>query len=184
MRYFLAFLVTLGLIFIMIILLFSGGDDKPKAPTAKTLESYASTDAEVRLTIDGPVNANQNHEQVRISVGRDNVTFEQLEGYDGNVVNTQNYANTENAYTTFLRSLSRAGFTNGDPDPKARDERGFCPLGNRYIFQVSQNNRDIQRYWSTNCDDAKTYLGAADLTITLFQAQVPQYDELVDELDL
>lgn len=184
MRYFLAFLVTLGLIFVVIILLFQGGGE-PKTPlTVKTLDSYATTDAEVQMTIAGPINANQEHRQVRVNVGRNDVTFEQINGYDGGVVNMQSYANTENAYANFLMALQHAGFTKGDPDPKARDERGFCPLGNRYIFQIRQDNRDIQRYWATSCGNPKTYQGALSLTITLFKAQVPDYGDLTQDLGL
>ncbi len=57
MRYFLGFFATILLILLVIILLFRGGGNKPKVPTGKTLASYATTDAELRLTTDGPVNA-------------------------------------------------------------------------------------------------------------------------------
>lgn len=178
MRYFLAFLITLLLIFLLIFLLFHGGG-KPKIPlTTKTLHSYASTDAEVQMTIDGPVNANQNHQQVRIIVGRDNVTFEQLQGYDGNVTNMQTYGNTQNAYVAFLFSLARAGFSKGNVDPNSSEERGLCPLGERYVFQLTQDGKDIERYWVTSCGGPATYLGVPDLTISLFKAQVPNYGDL------
>jgi hypothetical protein len=178
MRYFLAFLTTLFLVFLLVFLLFHGGG-KSKAPlTIKTLHSYASTDATVQMTIDGPVNAAQNHQQVRISVGRDDVTFEQLQGYDGNVTNTQDFSNTQNAYTAFLFSLARAGFSSGNNDPSLSDERGFCPLGERYVFQLTQDGKDIERYWATSCGgNLKTYLGAFDLTVSLFKAQVPNYSQ-------
>ena len=183
MRYFVAFLITMGLIFLLVVLLFGGGG-KPKAPlTVKTLHSYASTDAEVQMTIDGPVNANQNHQQVRVTVGRDNVSFEQLQGYDGNVTNMQDFANTQNAYTVFLFSLARGGFSQGNNDPSLSDERGFCPLGDRYIFELIQDGRDIERYWATSCGN-KTYLGAFDLTVNLFKAQVPNYDKLAQNFTL
>jgi hypothetical protein len=178
MRYFFAFLATLVLIFLLIFLLFRGGGN-PKIPlTIKTLHSYASTDAEAQLTIDGPINADLNHQQVRIRVNRDDVTFEQLQGYDGNVINTQSYANTENAYTNFLFALARSGFTNGNNDPNSSDERGFCPQADRYVFQLRQDGKDIERYWATSCGNPKTYLGSLNLTLSLFQAQVPNYTEL------
>jgi|SRR5665213_2151955 len=174
MRYFIAFFITMGLIFLLVVLLFGGGKSKTP-PTVKTLASYASTNAEAQLTIDGPINANQNHQQVQINVGRDDVTLEQLQGYDGDVTSMQNYANTQNAYANFLLALAHAGFTLGNNDPKSADERGFCPLGDRYVFQLTQDGKDIERYWATSCGSPKTYLGALDLTISLFKAQVPNY---------
>ncbi len=63
MRYFLGFLITILLLFMLILLLFRGGS-KPKVQvTGKALSSYATTDAEVRLTTDGPVNAEEEHQQ-------------------------------------------------------------------------------------------------------------------------
>ncbi len=185
MRYFLGFFATILLIFLLIFLLFSG-DKKPKAPTGKTLDSYAATDAEVRLTTDGPVNAEEQHKQVRISVNRQNVTFEHIGGYNGNIVKRQQFNNTENAYTAFLLSLAHAGFTRTEtkPDPALRDERGYCPEGDRYVFELVQNDKDVLRSWATSCDKPKTYLGAVGLTLDLFQAQVPNYSDLTQDIVL
>jgi hypothetical protein len=184
MRYFLAFAATLGLVFLVLVLLFRGGGS-PKLPhTGKSTLSYATTDAQARLTIDGPVNADQNHQIVQITVGKDLVTYQQIQGYQGHAVNTLTFANNENAYANFLLALARAGFTNGSNDPSLQDERGYCPLGDRYIFQFTQDGTDIERYWATNCGNPKTYLGNLNLTLDLFQAQVPNYSVLAGGLDL
>ena len=183
MRYLIAFFVTLGLLFLVLFLLFHSGGT-PKIVTTKTLDSYAATNTEAILTIDGPINANQDHQQVRISVGRDNVAFEQINGYDGSAVRMQNYSNTQNAYENFLLALAHAGFTRGDNNPNSRDERGFCPLGDRYVFQLRQDNQDIERYWATSCGKPKTYLGALSLTLTLFEKQVSNYGDLTQKLNL
>lgn len=184
MRYFIAFLVTLGLILSLFFLLFHSSG-KPKVPlTTKTLGSYASTDAQVALTIDGPVNADQNHQAVRITVSRDDVTFEQIQGYQNTVVNLQNYANNQDAYVNFLLALAHAGFTKGDANPNHSDERGYCPLGDRYIFELKQDNNDLERYWTSSCGGPKTYLGNTGLTLALFQAQVPNYRDLAQNAKL
>jgi hypothetical protein len=184
MRYFIAFFTALGLLILVIVLLLHSGG-KPKVHvTPKTLDSYSTTDAEAVVTIDGPVNAAQNHQQVRITVDRDNVTFEQLKGYDGSVTNMQHFANTDNAYAVFLLSLAHAGFTKGDNSSSLSDERGICSLGDRYIFQFRQDGQDIERYWATSCGNPKTYLGALSLTITLFQNQVPNYTTLTQNFSL
>jgi hypothetical protein len=184
MRYFIGFLVTVGLIIILIILLFSGSGKPKVADTARSLNSYASTDAQVSITIDGPVNANSLHQQVRVIVDSNDVTFQSIAGYDGNVVNSQSFANTENAYNVFLHALTFAGFSKGDINPALRNETGYCSLGNRYIFELTQDGKNLQRYWATSCSGAKTYLGNVSLTLTLFQAQVPNYNELTSGISL
>ena len=184
MRYFIGFMVTIGLIILLIVLLFHGGGKPKITSTAKTLTSYASTDAQVSMTIDGPVNAASQHQQIRITVDRDNVTYQHILGYDNNVVDTQIFANTENSYNVFLHALKHAGFTKGDNSAALRDELGYCPTGNRYIFELDQDNNNLERYWSTSCGSPKTYLGAVGLTINLFQAQVPNYSDVTDNVQL
>ncbi len=183
MRYFLAFLVTLGLILVLFTLLFHGGS-KPKTPAGKPLSSYATTDAVVRMTIDGPINADQSHQAIRITVGRDDVTYEQLQGYQGNVIKVQTYPNNGDAYVNFLLALSHAGYTLGDKSAALKDERGYCPLGDRYIFELTQQDQEIERYWATSCGKPKTYLGAFGLTTDLFKAQVPDYNSLDQNIAL
>lgn len=184
MRYFVGFLLTLGLIILVILLLFRGGG-KPKVPaTSKTLDSYASTSAEVRMTVDGPVNADSMHNQIQITIDRQNVTFEHLQGYEGNSVKLQQYPNNQSAYTTFLLALAHAGFTRGNIDPALRDERGYCPLGNRFIFELIQDDRTLQRFWATTCGKPATFLGNFSLVRSLFQAQVPDYNSQAASIGL
>lgn len=184
MRYFIGYIVTIGLLIVLILFLVtSGGGGKHNAPTQpKLLNSYASTDAQVRLTIDGPINANQSHQQVQITASAFEVTFEQLQGYDGTVVNHQSYPNTQNAYYAFLSALMQANFTKGDSTPAIANDTGLCPLGDRYNFSIMQNGQTIQNYWATTCGGLTTYKGNLNLTLQLFQAQVPNYDDLTQNI--
>ncbi len=184
MRYFIGFLITLGLIIVLIVLLFGGGGSKKPAVVSKTLPSYADSDAQAVLTIQGPINANQLHQQVRITVGRDAVTFDSITGYEGQVVSSQSFINNQSAYSAFLHALNVAGFTRGDKSKALANESGYCPLGNRYVFEFRQDDQDLQRYWSTSCGNPKTYRGNTSLTLTLFQAQVPNYSTLTQDLSL
>jgi len=199
LRYFIGFLVTIGLIILLVVLLFSGGGDnngngsqnggnqpatgsKPK--TVDDLAAYASSDAVARLTIDGPIVADQNHQAVRITVGQDDTTYEQISGYQGSVVKQQSFVNNQNAYSNFLYALGRAGFLKGDDSKTLANEKGYCSTGNRYVFELIEDGNDIQRYWATNCGNPKTYKGNLNLTLTLFRAQVPGYNDLAQDLNL
>lgn len=185
MRYFIGFLITIGLVILLIFLLFHGGGTPPKVKvTPKTLVSYASTNAEARLTIDGPVNADQLHQQIRITVNSTEVTYEQIQGYDGSVVNQQQFTSGQSAYDVFLHALNHAGFTLGNNAKSLSDERGYCALGDRYIFELRQDGKDIERYWATTCGKPKTYLGSLGLTLSLFQKQVPGYNDLTQNIQL
>lgn len=186
MRYFIGFLISIGLIILLIVLLFHHGGGSKVPVTKAPLISYANSDAEVRLTIDGPVNAPQNHNTIQITVGQNDTTYQQIQGYDGNSVNTQTFSMTESAYDVFLHSLQHAGYTLGNDDSKLKDERGYCPLGDRYIFEIVQDGSDLERYWTTSCGGGapSTFRGRAATILSLFKAQVPGYDELVNNVQL
>lgn len=193
MRYFIGFLITLGLIIILIVLLFTGGGDKgdqkqkevtKKPRTIQQLADFASSDAVARLTIDGPINADQDHQAVRITVGQEDTTYQQIQGFQGTVVNQQDFASNQSSYSNFLYALGHAGFLRGDNSKLLANEKGYCSVGNRYVFELIEGGNTIQRYWGTSCSGPKTYKGNQNLTLTLFQAQVPGYNDLTQDLSL
>lgn len=167
-------------------MLFGGGAKKSKTPTisTKTLVSYADSNAEARMTVDGPINADSIHNRFRINIAKNQVTYERMKGYEGTVVKNTRYDNNRDAYAYFLRALSIAGFTKGNPDDQLKDERGYCPSGNRYVFEFIQNDKTIERYWATSCGKPASYLGSRDVTINLFEAQVPDFDKVNRDTNL
>lgn len=191
MRYFVGFLITIGLLILLIVLLLTGGGgkkspkttgDKPRTTTE--LAAYADTDAVVRWTADGQINANSLHTSLQVTVGREEVVYEQMTGYQGQVVKRQVYNNNQDAYSSFLYAIGRAGFTLGKTDSNLANENGYCSLGRRYVFELREGDHDIQRYWATSCGGgAKTYEGNLPLTLQLFQLQVPDYTDLTNNLE-
>ncbi|MDB5175835.1 MAG: exported protein of unknown function [Candidatus Saccharibacteria bacterium] len=183
MRYIIGVFVTIGLLFLLIFVLVMGGgkdSNTGKVPsTMKALQTYANTDATVRVTIAGPVVANQEYKETRISVNRNEAMLESINGYDGVVTNAKSYTNTREGYVSFLRSIDRMGFTKGDTSKTLADERGYCALGNRYIFELVENGKTLQRFWSTSCTGTRTYLGNASATLELFEAQIPDFASLI-----
>lgn len=181
MRYFIGFLVTIGLIVLLIMLLFGHGNNGKVQETKAPLSSYAATDTVVRATVDEVINAPDIHRTTQITVGRDSTTFTILKGYDGEILDNQIYPMTETAYAVFLKALQHSGYTLGNDDKSLKDESGYCPLGKRYIFEVIQGGDDIERYWTTNCRSTpSTFKGQTALILHLFRNQVPDYDKQVN----
>lgn len=192
-RYFVGLFLTIGLIILLIVLLVGGGNDagsgnnaKPKVPiTKKELISYANTGTEARLTMDGPINSPQEHKQAKITVSRTNTAYEQITGYNGQVTKKYTFSNTENSFSAFLHALAAVGFTKGDTSPEKQDEEGYCPRGKRYVLELNNGSKNIQRFWATSCGgDLKTYHGKLESTLDLFRAQVPGYNKLNDDFRL
>jgi hypothetical protein len=183
MRYFTAFLVAIGMIVLVVVILIKAlGGHAPKQQI--DFNSYATTDAVVRMTIDGPVNADSEHNEVQISVSNSEAEIQIMKGYQGSVKTDKTYDSNQDAYQSFLHALTLAGFTKGNSDPKLSDERGYCPQGSRYVFELVQGADTIERYWSTACGSQGTYGGNRTLTRQLFQAQIPDFDELTGDVQL
>ena len=177
MRYFMGFLIAIGLIVLIFVIILKGGSHNSGQPQID-LNSYATTSATAQLTLDGPITSDKTHQSYQISVGRDQVTFQLMQGYEGKVVSSKTYDSNANAFGVFLRALSLAGFTKGNNDPKLTDERGYCATGDRYIFELTQGADTIERYWATSCGSQGTYKGNVLQTLSLFQKQVPDYNNL------
>lgn len=185
-RYFIGLALVIVLLIVVIILIVNHGGSKNSVPgSQRPLTSYVNDPgAEVRLTINGPINAPQNHRQVQVTVSNSQTIFDLQQGYDGHILTSKSYDMTTNAFDNFLHALDHAGFTQGNNDPSLKNETGYCASGARYIFELRENGNDVERFWATNCGGTKTYKGNVDTTINLFQAQVPDYDTLTQDVDL
>lgn len=183
MRYILGILATIGLVIIILVLLLRGGGDGSPAPKTLNLIDYAKSDSAAHLLIDGPINANQDHQQIKIDVDADAVTYTLYNGYEGDIITRQTYPSNQDSYTNFLYALQHQGFTEGNNDSKLKDERGYCPLGERKIYSFTDGSDELMRYWSTGCN-IKTFRGNINQVMTLFRRQVPDYSKLVSQSKL
>lgn len=184
MKYIAGFILTIILIIFAFVLIFRGGDEE-SVPTDRNLLKYANSSTVMQYTIKGPVQALENHHEIRISVAADQRMVEVLQGYDGRVVQRKTFGNDQAAYSEFLRALQVANFTRGSDNVNLRDERGICPTGNRYIYEIIESGQTTQRYWSTSCSQSQgTFLGQKPLVRTLFKQQIPEYDRITGKYRL
>lgn len=180
--------VFVGIIIFIIVLvaLIGGGKKEPQSNPVKPLPSYAGTNAEVVFTTDGMVNADQLHRSIRITVSNSDITLDVLRGYNPQVIRSKTFQNNQEAYTVFLKAINNAGFLAKTDNKKIPDdEAGQCPLGNRFILALEQDGTDLSRAWTSTCGSnggtSKAALGAIQ---SLFQAQVPGYSTLINDVDL
>ncbi len=186
MKYFLGGLGIIGLIVIILVIVFSGGssDDAPKevVPGVK-VSSYSSSNAIVRSTVDGRIVGNEAHRAIRISVAKDKRSVEVIQGYDGSVLKSAQFANTQASYDVFLRALEGAGFSKSKTATTS-DEVGLCSQGNRYIYEIIEVAESKQRLWASSCDRQGTFAGQGQTVRTLFQDQIPDYSTFVSGVQL
>lgn len=184
-RYFIGFGLVIVLLFLVIFMIVRGGGDEAKVPEAKrTLTSYANeSNVTVTQTIIGPITAEETHDEVQINVTNSQTTIDVIKGYDGTVVNSAGYPMTTESFREFLNALEKARFTEGDTGEELKNDKGYCPTGQRYIFEIKQGAQQIQRFWATSCRGPKSYKGELGLTNRLFRAQIPDYGELTRDVN-
>lgn len=185
-RYLIGFGLVILLLFVIIFMIVrgGGGDDRGKVPeTKKTLVSYATNDdVTLTSTLIGPVTAPQNHNEVQIEVTNSQATVNVMNGYDGNIINSRSYPLTTEAFTEFLSALDKAKYTEGDTDEALRNDDGYCATGQRYVFEIREGGNNIQRFWATSCGGTKTFKGNTGAVLELFQNQIPDYNEITDDV--
>jgi len=177
MRYFMGFLVTIGLIVLILFLLLTGGGKKAqKSPHVLNINDYAYSDTAVaEMIVDGPLKSDQDHTEIKIDVSKLNITMTVYQGYDQTVLRSQSFENNDRAFAVFIHALRHANFDKGTNDRALQDERGYCPTGNRTIYSLSNGEGQLMRYWLTTCGQG-TFKGSNGTVSYLFKQQVPSTD--------
>ncbi len=187
MRYLLGVIAFIVLLVIAVVTLVSRDNDQPnetanQAGTRLVVLSEEAKDGKVILTINGKVVGEEQHRSIRITISHTNRILEVLRGYEFAVDKNQTFSNNDAAYDVFLHALDNAGFIR-ERNFTPRDERGVCPLGNQFIYEL-KDSTDI-KLWSTSCNSKEgTFAGQAKLIQDLFKAQIPDYSKLVSGVRL
>jgi hypothetical protein len=189
---FIAFFLAFILFIVLLVVILTHGHKKTPTPNpvhVMTLPEYANTTASVIFTTDGIVNGDDLHRQIRVTIAQDRRLVETIQGYSGTVIDSHTFYNTNAAYDIFLRSINNSGFMAKAKTKKGKvittDERGQCPLGFRYVFELSSNGEDVSRLWSSSCGPAVGNWGGNLTTVqTLFKDQIPNYSTLTNHVNL
>lgn len=177
------FILIVGAIFFAITQTFFSGNE-PVDNRANVTDIYDGRS--VRMTVEGPVVGDDARESYRIEISTDERTIESLRGYQTAVLNAQTFANNRPAYTEFVYAISRAGFDERrNISEAAADERGVCPSGRVYSFELLDNGRSLSRAWATSCNDTKGTLGGnASALKKLFDAQITDRSRILSDIRL
>lgn len=180
-------MVAIVLISIAIFSIDWGGNngDETTEVAAVNIADFATTDVEVQMAIRGPINADQTHEDMSITVGRSQTVGELLSGYQNSVVRTETTPNNETSYKAFLSALHNASFLARQTAPKGLQYDGVCAKGFRYTFTFIGNGNTVPpSSWTTSCSTKYgTFAGDFSTVKTLFNAQLPkeQLNALTDD---
>ncbi len=184
------FIVTVIVIFLMligaIVLVSRRGSNGPEGTEAKvTLTDYVTSSSEVVYTTDGRINGEEQHRSIRISVSQERRKFEVIQGYDGMVISQQIFSNDRAAYDVFINALHKVNFIRERENAPQGDEKGVCPSGLRYIYELKNNGEEIRRLWNSSCgENSGTFGGNSSVVRQLFRQQIPEYNKLSGSVNL
>lgn len=144
-----------------------------------------SPSAEARMTIQGEIRGKEEAYSVAISINNRQRVFEVIQGYDGQVVAREQFDNTVAGFDVFLRAIDFEGFSETRENLVGDDERGVCAQGKRTVFEFVNENETLQRTWATNCSRKDgTFAGDRNDVEDIFEAQIPEYKQLIKDIDL
>lgn len=162
------------------------GSSKSNAPVAQSikLDDYIKPSVFVRITVQGPVVANEQYDSYQIEVGQNYRTLKTFNGYTNTITSQKDLTNNQTAFTTFMKALKRYNFTSkikGSGD----DETGFCAVGNRYIYEIYDANVQKFRSWGSSCSNTTGTSTASGSSVrALFQKQIPDVDKLLEKVNI
>jgi hypothetical protein len=183
-KYLVGFLVIMAIVIgggFILVRNFSG---QAQTSTPRTeLVSIASTDAVTKMTIYGPITDDQSHYEVKVTIGRTANSIDVIKGYQGQVIQSKTFNNNEPGYAAFLRAIDLLGYTQQKGSESDQDNRGVCPTGSVYTFEVVGSETLQQKTWTSTCGGG-TFGGKVDPINQLFRKQIPDYSGITKEARL
>lgn len=195
MKYFIGTVIIIFLILIGAVVLVSRPKNKTTTSSTTTsttatgasatvLTDYARSGTRVVLTQEGIINGSDKHRAIRVTISENLRKIEIIQGYEGKVINSASYANDPSAYDAFLHALASANFITEAKNVKVGDEKGACPTGLRYGYNLEDGSGTVKHLWSTSCGGAGNFAGNPSLARQLFRQQIPDYTKLTSGVSL
>jgi hypothetical protein len=181
MKYIIIAIIGFFVILFGVLLFTRGGNQSPTSTSTKAvqLSDYAKkSGSKAEFITDGPINGENAHRVIRIDVTANSRTIDIIQGYNGNVMSSNSYPNTSEAFGQFLAAIDREGFTK-ENKIRGTDYTAICPAQFRYTFQLSQNTENVKKLWTASCATG-SFGGNRQAVTSLFQAQIPSYIKLTN----
>lgn len=165
------------------IFLIGRGNRKPatvnQPQTVHVADYVDDSSSKVSWTMQGRLLGQERRRSVQITVSTNERKVELIEGYNKKVSKSLTLPNDKAAYTNFLIALENIKFAQ-ERKVVQPDERGVCPLGMRYIYELHSGSEQKSRLWSDSCSSKDgTFAGVAVTAKQLFKNQIPDYEKFV-----
>ncbi len=177
-----------GLVALARVLFFSGSAPEDQAQVDTSQQQLLDTNEgnAVRMTVRGPIVANENFRSYQITVAPGSRVIQTYTGYLDTVLEQQTLDNNTAAYGQFVFALDRANMVVGTPfEGERNDVRGICATGRVYEFSTLKAGEVVETLWTSTCNGSKGSLRANSTQLSeLFVSQIPDGSRLINRLSL
>ena len=129
----------------------------------------------VRLTVRGPIVANENFRSYSVIISPSSRDMTTYEGYLDKEINQKKLDNNVKAYPELVYALDKRKMMNGTQlTEQQNDLRGICASGKVYKFETLKDNSVVKSLWTSDCSGSK---GSAQANVNeildMFLKQIP-----------
>jgi len=170
------------------VVFFSGDSNTAttKVDTSRTALLDTTVTHAVRMTVRGPIVADEKFYSYEIDVSSSNRSIKTYNGYLDTVVDQSTLGNSVASYEQFVHALDKANLSKGtELQGDKNDVRGVCATGIVTEFTILDNNEPVKRLWTSTCSGSRGSLSGSVVQITnLFVEQLPDAKKMISNIDL
>ena len=171
--------------------LLGGGSSNDSTNTAVTDEGRTAlltvdTSRSVRLTVRGPIVANENFRSYRVTISPEEREITTYEGYLEKVIETKKFDNNNRDYEELVHARDKRRMMDGRVlTEEQNDLRGICASGQIYQFDTLVNGETVRSLWTSDCDGSKgSATASVSEVINMFLNQIPEGRKIVSGVGL
>jgi len=140
----------------------------------------------VRMTVRGPIVADETFRSYRISASPSSRDFTTYSGYLSRTLSSKTLSNNTRAYEELVFALDKANMMNSAPLEGDKDDtRGICATGRVYEFEVLKDGEAVQRLWTSTCKGSPgSFRANVQQVSSLFLQQIPGAQKSLSKIDL
>lgn len=167
-----------------------GGGTKKEPPTQADpgKEALLSSDLSrsVRVTVRGPIVADEKFRSYQITVAPNTRTMTTHEGYLEKQLEAKTFDNNTKAYEELVYALDKRKMMDGRPLPDDKNDlRGICATGKVYKFETLMNGEPVKTLWTSDCGGSKGSAAASVQEILdMFLKQIPEGKKMAASVGL
>jgi hypothetical protein len=167
--------------------IFGGGTSTPsQADTSQQTLLNTSLTHAVRMTVRGPIVADENFRSYQITVSPTSRSLVTYSGYLDQAIDSKQLSNNTQAYTQFVYALNRANMIDGTALTGDKDDmRGVCATGQVYVFETLDSGNRVKDLWTSSCSGSKgSFKASVPQVQNLFLEQIPNSSDLLNAISL